>query len=149
MGILKLDACEYEEGKGHGPAAFANFAYYRAGRADLAGKNVDDVTATGIRKAASREHGSKAYNARNALIKWLNKRLDYANAPSSWPLQYVGFVADCLEKPEAAIKGKPVTGKKLKKYCTTKKEESLVKPAVSPGSRPRPADRMPPPRRRS
>ncbi len=81
MDILKLDACEYEKGKGHGPAAFANFAYYRAGRADLAGKSVDDVAATGIRKAASREHGSKAYNARNALIKWLNKRLDYANAP--------------------------------------------------------------------
>ena len=53
IGILKLDACEYEEGKGHGPAAFANFAYYRAGRADLAGKNVDDATATGIRKAAA------------------------------------------------------------------------------------------------
>ena len=74
---------------------------------------------------ATRERETNALNARNALIRWLNKRLDYANAPSSCPLQYVGFVADCLQKPEAAINGKPVTGKNLKKYCRTKKEESL------------------------
>ena len=55
IGILKLDACEYEEGRGHGPAAFANFAFYRAGRAELAGMDLDGATATGIRKVAAVE----------------------------------------------------------------------------------------------
>ena len=53
IGILGLSDCVYEPGGPAGPTAFANFAYYRAGRADLAGENVDDATATGIRKAAA------------------------------------------------------------------------------------------------
>jgi hypothetical protein len=53
VGILRQSDCVYEVGMGHGPAAFANFAAHRAGLTQLAGKNVDQATATGIRKEAA------------------------------------------------------------------------------------------------
>ena len=51
--ILKLSGCAYEADGVAGPAAFANFAFHRAGLADLAGARPDDATGIGIRKAAA------------------------------------------------------------------------------------------------
>ena len=53
VAILKLSGCAYEADGVAGPAAFANFAFHRAGLADLAGARPDDATGIGIRKAAA------------------------------------------------------------------------------------------------
>ena len=53
VGILKVSGCVYEADGVAGPGAFANFAFHRAGLADLAGARPDDATGIGIRKAAA------------------------------------------------------------------------------------------------
>ena len=120
IGILKLDACEYEEGRGHGPAAFANFAFYRAGRAELAGMDLDGATATGIRKVAAVEallakHGQAGLLRDDAAsiveAVWAGvTRRAAAPAPPATPMQAAPHAATAGAEPVAVCERCPRPG---------------------------------------